>query len=154
DAALHAALLEGGGAGVRVPFAWSGVRLGASGGSSLRVRLAPAADDAVSLTGVDETGTPVGSVEALRTRPLRRRQLENARRARRESLFRLDWVELEPASVNGTPRSFALLGDGLDLATAGIDAQPHRDLDALRQAIDRDTHPPHVVLGRAGARAG
>src|SRR5204863_896570 len=50
DAALHALALgplsEG---GARMPFAWSGLRLHATGASSLRVHLAPAGPEAVSV---------------------------------------------------------------------------------------------------------
>src|SRR5207249_3065414 len=56
DAALHAALLDPGDARLWLPFVWSGVRLHAGGASSLRVRIAPAGEHALSLTTLDENG--------------------------------------------------------------------------------------------------
>jgi NAD(P)-dependent dehydrogenase (short-subunit alcohol dehydrogenase family)/aryl carrier-like protein len=154
DAALHTAFLAGEAAGVRVPFAWSGVRLAASGASSLRVRLVAAGDDAFGLTAVDEAGAAVVSVGSLTTRAVEQDQLERARRARRESLFRLDWVELQAPSVNGRPQRVALLGERLELGAAGIDAQSYPDLDALAEAIDTDTGPPDFVITPVSPAAG
>ncbi|GHH94289.1 type I polyketide synthase [Streptomyces capillispiralis] len=52
-----------------LPFAWSGVSLHASGAARLRVRLAKAGEDTVSIAAVDPAGRPVLSVEALALRP-------------------------------------------------------------------------------------
>ncbi|MEW2119617.1 type I polyketide synthase [Streptomyces sp. NPDC005474] len=92
DAALHGMRLGGllggdTGGGVRLPFAWRGVSLWATGASRLRVRLAPAAGDAVSISVADSTGEPVASVDALVTRPLQTATL----RGGQDSLFRVDW---------------------------------------------------------------
>ncbi|MFL5913046.1 MAG: type I polyketide synthase [Gaiellaceae bacterium] len=144
DAALHTALLEAEQSAVRVPFAWSGVRLVASGASRLRVRLAPTDGDAISLTASDETGAPVVEVASLETRPVEREQLESARRSRSKSLYRLDWTELRAPSTDTTPR-IALLGDDLDPA-AGLDPDHYPNLDALRQALDDDAATPEVVM--------
>ncbi|WP_443057772.1 polyketide synthase dehydratase domain-containing protein, partial [Streptomyces sp. IBSBF 2806] len=65
DAALHAGAFaephgsddEGG--GVRLPFAWSGVSLHASGASSLRVRLRSTGAESLSLDLADGEGVPV-----------------------------------------------------------------------------------------------
>ncbi|MFI0408241.1 SDR family NAD(P)-dependent oxidoreductase [Actinomadura sp. 3N508] len=55
----------------RVPFAWNGVRLHATGATSLRVHLAPTATAGTfTLTATDPAGTPVLTVESLVTRPL------------------------------------------------------------------------------------
>jgi acyl transferase domain-containing protein/short-subunit dehydrogenase/acyl carrier protein len=103
DASLHAGFLtfftetEGGGS-TRLPFSWHGVRLHASGATALRVRMAPAPDDpmTVSLAMTDLTGAPVASVEALTTREVSREQLAAAvsRGGAAESLFGVDWVEV------------------------------------------------------------
>ncbi|WP_190120724.1 polyketide synthase dehydratase domain-containing protein, partial [Streptomyces flavofungini] len=66
DASLHAIGLMGDADGPgRLPFSWSGVRLHASGASVLRVRLAPAGNDGVSLAVVDGAGAPVVSIDSL-----------------------------------------------------------------------------------------
>ncbi|MGB3443407.1 MAG: beta-ketoacyl synthase N-terminal-like domain-containing protein, partial [Actinophytocola sp.] len=71
DAALHAVaaggLLDDG--TPRVPFAWTGVTLHATGAAALRVRLTAAGTDAVRLDAWDHTGAPVLSVDSLVLRP-------------------------------------------------------------------------------------
>ncbi|HWM02265.1 MAG TPA: type I polyketide synthase, partial [Actinophytocola sp.] len=89
DAALHAAFLLDG-ADRRVPFAWAGVSLHASGAASVRVRLSPSGSQAVSLSIVDDTGAPVLSVGSLTTRALSSGELAAA--STRDSLFALEWV--------------------------------------------------------------
>ncbi|WP_405504594.1 SDR family NAD(P)-dependent oxidoreductase [Streptomyces purpurascens] len=72
DAALHAPLLaaSAGTSPVRVPFAWSGVSLHASGATELRVRVTPTSPDTVSLTLADPSGRLVARVDSLATREL------------------------------------------------------------------------------------
>ncbi|MGW3208920.1 SDR family NAD(P)-dependent oxidoreductase [Streptomyces sp. NPDC001135] len=82
DAALHA--IGAGSAdgslvaeadGPLLPFAWSGVSVRATGASTVRVALAPAGTDAVSLLVADGAGEPVASVELLTLRPMSAEQL-------------------------------------------------------------------------------
>ncbi|WP_232327749.1 type I polyketide synthase [Herbidospora yilanensis] len=65
DAALHPLPVTGDGAGLRLPFSWSGLRLHASGASALRVRIDPADRDGAALTLWDETGRPVASIASV-----------------------------------------------------------------------------------------
>ncbi|WP_062428881.1 type I polyketide synthase [Herbidospora daliensis] len=65
DAALHPLPVTGDGAGLRLPFSWSGVRLHASGASALRVRIDPAERDGAALTLWDESGRPVASIASV-----------------------------------------------------------------------------------------
>ncbi|MDT7800759.1 MAG: hypothetical protein QOI78_4192, partial [Actinomycetota bacterium] len=92
DAALHAVglgdLLDDDRA--RLPFSWAGVGLHAEGARTLRVRLAKAGPDAVSLTAADESGAIVVSAESLVLRPMAVEDLAK----RPESLFRIDQVEV------------------------------------------------------------
>ncbi|HZG07166.1 MAG TPA: SDR family NAD(P)-dependent oxidoreductase, partial [Streptomyces sp.] len=73
DAVLHTALAaEPGGSGtdgVLVPFVLSGVTLGRSGASAVRVRVTPAGDEAVRVVAIDPAGQPVLSVASLILRP-------------------------------------------------------------------------------------
>ncbi|MBU3869441.1 polyketide synthase dehydratase domain-containing protein, partial [Streptomyces sp. 4503] len=95
DAALHAIGLAGlgntGGEG-RLPFAWSGVSLYASGASALRVHLTPDGAEGVRLEIADTTGAPVAAVETLGLRPVSAEQLRSARTSYHESLFHLEWT--------------------------------------------------------------
>src|SRR5207248_8215445 len=95
DAALHAAsLVESvGDAGqIRLPFAWSGVRLDGVGAATARVRVRPVGDAsaegnvAVGLQVADVAGHPVASVESLVLRTLSEHDLD----VTSNPLFRLD----------------------------------------------------------------
>ncbi|NUS55967.1 MAG: SDR family NAD(P)-dependent oxidoreductase, partial [Streptomycetaceae bacterium] len=73
DAALHPLAAAGffpDGGRPRLAFSWSGVRLHATGAGSLRVVLAPAGPDTLTLRGADDTGAPVVEVAALTLRPV------------------------------------------------------------------------------------
>ncbi len=91
DAALHAAgfgALTATGDGPKLPFAWSGVSLTASGATALRVVLTPVSADAVALTLADGTGAPVGAVRSLSLRS----PAEASPAA--DVLFEVTWPEL------------------------------------------------------------
>ncbi|WP_455569198.1 SDR family NAD(P)-dependent oxidoreductase [Streptomyces misionensis] len=105
DAALHA--IGAGGPlvaeadGPLLPFAWSGVSVHATGASTVRVGLAPAGADAVSLTVADATGEPVASVESLTLRAVSARQL---RERADDALFTVERAPLAlPAGDAGGP---------------------------------------------------
>ncbi|MFE5502768.1 SDR family NAD(P)-dependent oxidoreductase [Amycolatopsis japonica] len=98
DAALHA-LLPGvvdDGDRLLLPFSWSGLRILASGASTLRVRFTLTGDDTAKLVAADETGAPVAVADALVLRPV-------AKEALREDnggiLYGIDWHELR---IGGT----------------------------------------------------
>ncbi|MFF2851894.1 SDR family NAD(P)-dependent oxidoreductase [Streptomyces sp. NPDC058001] len=109
DAALHAVLAtDHGRADVRLPFSWSGVSLFAAGASHVRVRLAPAGPDALSVQVADAKGQPVVSVDALVSRAVQTDQLQRARDKDQGALFALDWT---PAPVvDAPPARWTLLG--------------------------------------------
>ncbi|WP_240507397.1 SDR family NAD(P)-dependent oxidoreductase, partial [Streptomyces kanamyceticus] len=141
DAALHpAALLSGtpeGADGLRLPFAWSGVRLHAVGATTVRVRIGPSGDDAVSLTIADGTGAPVASVDSLVLRPVSPEQLRTADVSTRDALLRLDWAPLPvdtTAPVDTT--GWATIGTGI--APDGSDQTSFDDLDALLARLDAE----------------
>ncbi|WP_455430615.1 SDR family NAD(P)-dependent oxidoreductase [Paractinoplanes durhamensis] len=95
DAALHAMILTSfaDAAGqVRLPFAWSGVTLHATGATALRVRVSSVREDAVSVLVADGVGQPVLEAASLVTRPVSAQQLAAGRDRTLESLFRLDVV--------------------------------------------------------------
>ncbi|MBL3671785.1 polyketide synthase dehydratase domain-containing protein, partial [Streptomyces sp. M2CJ-2] len=90
DSALHAQLVAEEGDAV-VPFAWSGVEVFASGASLLRVRMAPADGDGVSLTAVDQQGQMVVAADSLVTRPLG--ELGEGAAPGAGELFGVEWAE-------------------------------------------------------------
>jgi polyketide synthase 12 len=143
DAALHGGFL-GGETAARLPFAWTGVRLGATGASALRVRIAPAGEGAISLAAVDEGGAPVVSVASLVTRPVDPAKLAGAAR-RHDALFAVEWTRLDPSSPNGHRPRVAVLGADEELAAA-LGAERHVDLDALERAIEAGADAPALVV--------
>jgi acyl transferase domain-containing protein len=76
------------------PSAWRGVWMRAASPTRLRVRLVPAADGGVSVTAVDDAGTPMIVTDAVMTSPVSARQLPAASPARQNALFQVDWTEL------------------------------------------------------------
>ncbi|MEV4096141.1 SDR family NAD(P)-dependent oxidoreductase [Streptosporangium saharense] len=87
----------------RLPFAWTGVELYASGASSVRARLTPAGEGGVAFAIADATGEPVASVESLVMRPVSPKAITGAGTAGRDALYRIDLTELRlpetPATV-------------------------------------------------------
>ncbi|KZS62298.1 type I polyketide synthase [Mycobacterium ostraviense] len=75
DAALHAVGVAGGQDRTVLPFSWQGLSLHAAGASRVRVRLAPAGADSVSLELADAAGLPVLTVRNVAFRPLPDRAL-------------------------------------------------------------------------------
>ncbi len=152
DAALHPALLtaldeqDGQEAPpVRLPFAWSGITLHAVGATTVRVRVAPAGTDAVSVTIADTSGAPVASVESLTLRPVSGRQLGAAEDTTRNALFRTEWTALPVADGAVDTSGWAVLGAP---GTGPIDAALHApDLESLFAA---DAAPEVVVATCAG----
>ncbi|HTA14861.1 MAG TPA: SDR family NAD(P)-dependent oxidoreductase, partial [Solirubrobacteraceae bacterium] len=172
DAALHsmAASAQSAGAGaagqarrpVSLPFAWSGVRLGAGGASSLRVRLAPAGSDSLSLVGLDEQGELAVSVRSLTLRALSPQQLAalDERGGDGDSMLCLEWVELplaqEPAGASllvlGEPP--ADLSDRLEVSSIELDpgsgpAGVHRVVNLVLERLQawlEDEHAPQDRL--------
>ncbi|MCX4530010.1 type I polyketide synthase, partial [Streptomyces sp. NBC_01551] len=154
DAALHAVGLgeffPEGPQGARLPFSWDGVRLHAAGAAGLRVRMAPAGRDAVTLTLWDGSGEPVLTVDSLVLRPFAADGIAAAAGSGtgpvREALFQVDWTALTlPEAAPESGAGWALLGadplkTGAGLERAGIldDAcgSAYPDLNALGEAFD------------------
>ncbi|MBB1154180.1 SDR family NAD(P)-dependent oxidoreductase [Amycolatopsis sp. DR6-1] len=102
DAAMHAQLLgpaPEGGAEPMLPFSFSGTTVHSPGASSLRVRVAPAGTDAITLQIADATGGPVLTVEALAARALKLAPAKDA-------LYRVTW---EPVANTGEQHDFRIL---------------------------------------------
>ncbi|WP_341874624.1 type I polyketide synthase, partial [Salinispora arenicola] len=81
-----------------LPFAWNGLVLHAVGAAALRVRVAPSGPDALSFQAADDTGALVVTMDSLVSLPVSAEQLETAAETSRDSLFRVEWTELSPAT--------------------------------------------------------
>ncbi|MFI5980679.1 type I polyketide synthase [Streptomyces sp. NPDC051555] len=132
----------------RLPFEWRGVSLRAAGASMLRVRLAPAGTDTVSVTVADGTGQPVATVESLVCMPVDREQLAAAagKLPEHDALFRIDWT----TAATGTPaphdatRAPGIARIGTSVEVQGAAAYP--DLAALGEAVTAGAELPDVVV--------
>jgi acyl transferase domain-containing protein/acyl carrier protein len=141
DSALHAGLLvvDVSEENLRLPFAWSGVRVEACGARSLRVRLSRTGDDAVAMVAFDQTGAPVASVRGLSARPVTREQLAAAQGGSRD-LFHVQWMLASPAArERDRPGRWALLGEHAaehveGLLEDGAEVELHAGLSELLRA--------------------
>ncbi|SCG47711.1 Acyl transferase domain-containing protein [Micromonospora rifamycinica] len=92
DAALHPAVVVGGGAGdggpVVLPFAWQDVVVHATGATAARVRMR-VDGDRLSVTLTDTDGGPVATVGSLVLRPLPDRPPAKTPR----NLYTIDWID-------------------------------------------------------------
>ncbi len=124
DSALHALAVDArGSGGPGVPFAWSGVRLSATGATTLRVRLTRD-NDGVSLVAVDPAGTPVISVDRV---VLRAATAEVSA----PPLHRVAW---QPVSLGDPSGRWAVLDNdeaAAGLAAAGAEIVPLADADKV-----------------------
>ncbi|WP_208921751.1 SDR family NAD(P)-dependent oxidoreductase [Streptomyces capitiformicae] len=162
DACLHAQLIPGrADAELHLPFSWTGVTLHASGAETLRVRIRPRGEGAVSLALADDLGRPVATVESLATRPVSAVDLAGAQAggddSGAESLFRIDWTPVAAAEADTTGSGdWAVLGaaEGTSgetseaLRSAGVrNVRVYDDLAALHTAVrDGVIAAPAVVV--------
>ncbi|WP_250405191.1 type I polyketide synthase [Streptomyces cellostaticus] len=156
DAALHALGLGTPGAstdapaeGARLPFAWTGVRLHASGAAGLRVRLTAAGPGGVALDVADSTGAPVASVDSLVLRPVTAEQLgRDAAATHHESLFGVEWTtQALPAGTIPAGERWAVLGaDAPDLRVGGERLDAYAGLTELRADLAAGATAPDVVV--------
>nr|WP_237298437.1 type I polyketide synthase [Streptomyces hygroscopicus] len=163
DAALHVAgpggLVDSDAEQVRLPFAWNGTSVHITGATTVRVRLAAAGADGLSLAVADETGRLMASVAELVTRPVSAEQIDAARGASHESLFQLRWNAMPLPADAPSSAHCALIGaedGGLSLAlrSAGRQVRTHPDLKALAQSGAEGEPAPEWVLLPSATGAG
>ncbi|MFE7873993.1 type I polyketide synthase, partial [Micromonospora humida] len=123
---------------LRLPFAWRGVTLHATGATALRVRLRPTGPQEVAFDLADTTGAPVASVASLVVRPLAADQLGGARAGHRSSLYQVTWTTVETPQGTGDGTTVVLGDDDL-----GLGVPRHAGLAALAA---RDGTPDTVVV--------
>ncbi|WP_052387096.1 type I polyketide synthase [Dactylosporangium aurantiacum] len=150
DAALHAVAFTGLGRTDRgrLPFAWTGVTVHATGATRLRVRLRTLGTDAVALTVTDPAGAPVATVASLTLR-----ELAAAPPAApvADGLLRLDWPALRLPAADPGPRRWAVVGDdplgfGAAADAAGVHLETYADLTALAAAAANGARVPSAVF--------
>jgi acyl transferase domain-containing protein/acyl carrier protein len=127
DAALHAAMLDGTGGEVLLPFSWSGIRVHQPGSAVSRVRLVRNGTS-VSVELFDAAGLPVLSVEAMAARP--------AGRAR--PLLGLTWQQVPAPASGETPVPWPGVATGPVLfeCRACDGDVPARTRTAVREVLD------------------
>ncbi|MFE0712667.1 KR domain-containing protein, partial [Streptomyces sp. NPDC058865] len=122
DAALHAigfGARTGEPTSLRLPFAWSGVTLLASGAERLRVRIAPNGEDALGIQVADPTGVPVAAVDSLVLRTVTAEQLAATGAPDADSLFVLDWTPV-PVPTAARAERWAVLSDTLPVPAGAV----------------------------------
>ncbi|MDQ1025070.1 acyl transferase domain-containing protein/acyl-CoA synthetase (AMP-forming)/AMP-acid ligase II/acyl carrier protein [Streptomyces umbrinus] len=137
DACLHPDVIEASAGQLRLPFAWSGVRLHSTGASLLRVRLRRGADGEVALSATDESGAPVVTVGALKTRPAQPRIAQSG--IARDALLRVEWSPLPALDRNTGGHRWAVVGHGVSAGT-------YPDVAALAAAVAAGDAVPDYVL--------
>jgi hypothetical protein len=139
---------------IRMPFAYTGIRLHAAGAGALRARLRRGPDGAVSLTAADDRGLLVIPVDAVVSRAV---PAAPAGADTGEGLYGVDWVPVPPGPP-GPALSVAVIGPdqlGLaqGLASAGITARAYPDLAGLA-AAGGDAVPDLVLAAATTPRPG
>ncbi|MBC6447375.1 type I polyketide synthase [Actinokineospora xionganensis] len=152
DAALHPlvldALADADPDTLVFPFAFAGVRVGALGADSLRVRLRALSADRFALTAHDGTGEWVAGVDELTLRRAPRRQAA----ARPDAIVHtVDWTELALSEVDLVGQRLAVVGDGgmaadtaTQLGAAGAEVALYYDLPSLAETTAGDV--PGIVV--------
>ncbi|WP_157252973.1 type I polyketide synthase [Nonomuraea typhae] len=141
DAALHVAAHDGlrdsPPGHNRLPFAYRGVRLHASGAHALRVRLALRGPDELALHAADPSGAPVLTIDSLRARLI---SADRLRPAGDPSLFQVTWVPLA-AGTAGHDAEVLVVPSPPGAAASGEAAQEHTAwvLDRLREWLAGDS---------------
>ncbi|MFF9757778.1 SDR family NAD(P)-dependent oxidoreductase [Streptomyces sp. NPDC014344] len=81
-----------------LPFSWQDVVLTGRGATTLRVRLAPAGPNTMTLELADGEGRPVATVGSLALRPLAASGID--RSGAEDAHFRVEWTELKDLSAS------------------------------------------------------
>ncbi|MEU5107906.1 MULTISPECIES: SDR family NAD(P)-dependent oxidoreductase [unclassified Streptomyces] len=150
DAVLHPMALDGQGddGQLRLPFAWGGVSLWATGARAVRVRMSPL-EHGFRLMVADAAGDTVLSADCVVVRPTSARQLRETGARRVDGLYEVAWAPLPPLEAESGPMApgWAVLEGGpLPFGSADPQLPRYADLDALFAAHDAGGDTPHTVL--------
>ncbi len=134
DAALHAWGVAGEQDGTVLPFSWQGVSLHAADATRLRVRIARASTDSVTLELADPWGLPVLTVRNLAFRPVSTQALPMAGRGN-AGLFEIEWTPTTLAAADDSPMTSPIALWQLDSAEgppASVNSATHAALSRLQ----------------------
>ncbi|MFI5980625.1 SDR family NAD(P)-dependent oxidoreductase [Streptomyces sp. NPDC051555] len=156
DAALHVIGLGGVTDGAedtsRVPFAWGGVRLWASGARTVRVSLTTVGTAAVRVRIADATGTPVVGIDELVLRPVSATPVGPRRALVAESLFTEAWEPRKAGALDAAGEAAPQIwgpDTGLEELTAAdtvlLDCAGGGDTDALEVLGGLRAHVGHAL---------
>ncbi|MEU0648276.1 SDR family NAD(P)-dependent oxidoreductase [Streptomyces umbrinus] len=135
-----------------LPFRCRGVRLNSAGVTALRLRIAPAGENALSVAVADQDGAPVGGVDSLVLRPADVGQLTELGSDRQGSLFRVEWAPL-PVPSGADAGRYAVVGAPTEVtASLGRGGAVFADLQEL--AASGRAIPPVVIACVGRARSG
>ncbi|MGC5016866.1 type I polyketide synthase, partial [Streptosporangium sp. DT93] len=133
-AALHAVALTGVAQGAAMPFAWSGVRVYASGAGALRVRIRPSGST-VALEIADAAGLAVASIDSLALRAVHADDLKSTS----DLLYHLEWTPVSP-SARDLPEATVVRSRGV-----------HHVLGELQRLLaDEASRPVILTRGATG----
>ncbi|WP_394298604.1 type I polyketide synthase [Streptomyces griseus] len=151
DSVLHAVVAGGvidvdGGQGW-MPFSWSGVARTGECGPTVRVRISPVGEGAVSVAIADASGREIAHVGALTFRPAGADQVLPARGRHEESLFELEWRPVQGGEGGAPGGRWAVLGgrDGLASRLAGRDEARAAVFASMDDVLSGGV-PRHIVL--------
>ncbi|MGW7492689.1 polyketide synthase dehydratase domain-containing protein, partial [Streptomyces sp. NPDC054786] len=141
DACLHLIGLTSDGGPARVPFAWSGVPLHATGAAQVRVRLVLRDAGTVSLDVFDGSGAAVLAVESLVLR-----EPSVVRPVRHDDLYRVEWT---PVSVDPSVSASAVtvLKTDPGVGTDAVHASVQWALAELRSRLGSEDRLAFVTRG-------
>ncbi|SDM25165.1 type I polyketide synthase [Allokutzneria albata] len=157
DSTLHGMFLQDNADGeVRLPFAWRGVTLHATGAKLLRVRITPTGDESATLIAADSGGAPVITVESLAVRAMPADQLNTSARA--ESMFKLNWSPVPAAD----PVAWSAYGEAesgpvvltLEPSADGVVEATHREVTRVLEIVQKWLEADHdatLVVRTKGA---
>ncbi|WP_330343145.1 type I polyketide synthase [Streptomyces sp. NBC_00557] len=144
DACLHVLGLAGDDSAARLPFAWSGVALHASGATRVRVRLRPRAEGAVSVLVADGLGAPVLTAESLTLR-----ELTEMPRARQDDLYRVEWSEAVARPGGASADGFTVLRTEPGTGPEAVHAVVTQVLAEVREHLAKGSKLAVVTSGAA-----
>ncbi|MBA0052621.1 SDR family NAD(P)-dependent oxidoreductase [Streptomyces sp. AJS327] len=125
----------------RLPFAFTGVTLHASGATALRVRLTGTGPETVALSATDAAGQPVLDITSLTLRPV-----STAARTGADALHRLEWQPATPVTA-AAPRLVEVGSEG------GVRDALRQALTAVREALADEDGPRRVLVTRGAVDA-
>ncbi|AOS63730.1 type I polyketide synthase [Actinoalloteichus hymeniacidonis] len=146
DAALHAmGLLRDAAPATRLPFAWHGVQVHATGARTLRVVLSEQNDGSVALLAADGEGSIVAEIDELVLRPVGREQLAPTPTSIDDALFEIDWQPVDVAAPRHPTGVCAVLG----AAVPGLVDRLRRHATVTEHARLADIGAPDTVFACA-----